>query len=442
MKKNVFILLLVFISINVFAVENIKQKTILQFSLDQQVQQMRAFPVNLGKYRGPGVLLVYSEDWAVDAYHEMFHYPQGTYKFALVSESGQILWKKDLGKNVTTGSHFCPVYILDLDKDGKDEIWFVNHTDPEHPLALSKFVLERLDSSTGLSLGQWPWPKPYEHQSMSHTYRFFIFGGYVKNVPVLMTAQGIYGVMSLQAWNPDMNKRWELTIAIDDPGARGAHYNPVTDLNNDGIQEVMWGERCIELDQGKEVFCHDKENYSGHSDIIDPFKHPQTGEWLIYTCREKELKVAPRVAVFDSKGERVWGDVDYGHMDAGWIGNIGPNSRPIAMAIRIKGKEKNKDGVFHDKVEQFTWDAITGEPVNVDFDLYRTKPVDFNGDGTDELIRTDQFGNNEIMNNKGEILLNFKGYLVGVENFFQSKYKQLLCYDKDGNVRFISVNLQ
>ena len=48
-------------------------------------------------------------------------------------------------------------------EDGVDEIWFVNNSDPVHPLAISKYRLDRLDALTGKTLGdrEWLWEANY-----------------------------------------------------------------------------------------------------------------------------------------------------------------------------------------------------------------------------------------------------------------------------------------
>ena len=43
---------------------------------------------------------------------------------------------------------------------------------------------------------------------------------------------------------------------------------PVVDVNHDGVDEILWGERCIEIQFGKQLFCADETTYCGHSDII------------------------------------------------------------------------------------------------------------------------------------------------------------------------------
>ena len=329
----------------------------------------------------------------MDPFVEMFFFPNDTLKMALVDLKGNIIWKKDLGKGVVPGIWFCPVFAFDLDGDGIDEIWFVNNTNPSHQLSLKGYCLKRLDSRTGETLGQWQWPYYGGYQqSLSATFRNFILGGYVKGEPVLVTAQGTYGDMFLQGWNTDMRERWKLHIGKDEPGGRGSHVTPVVDINNDGIDELMWGERCIELNTGKELFCCDRDSYRGHSDLIQPVYNKVVGKWFIYTAREQDDAVAPRVALFDDCGRRVWGAVESGHMDINLVARIRENTNPIAVSIKIGQKVCGPDGRFRTNCEQFVFDAFTGEekalPFEVYASLYGRLPVDINGDGFHEFLAT------------------------------------------------------
>jgi hypothetical protein len=109
-----------------------------------------------------------------------------------------------LGTSVVPGHPFCNFFAFDLDGDGVDEIWFVNNLDEVHPFNLYEFCLERVDPFTGNTTGQWPWPHKDTNQPLSHLFRNHIFGGYVHEKPVLITAQGTYGPTFFQAWMPDM----------------------------------------------------------------------------------------------------------------------------------------------------------------------------------------------------------------------------------------------
>ena len=107
--------------------------------------------------------------------------------------------------------------------------------------------------------------------------------------------RGTYGDMHLQGWSADMSRRWLLDIPKEAPEARGSHMTAIVDWNHDGIDEVMWGERCVELDGGRELFCLDEDTYRGHSDIVQPVYDWKNNAWRLYTVREGDTKVAPRV---------------------------------------------------------------------------------------------------------------------------------------------------
>lgn len=406
---------------------------VLKLQLDEPTGQFRAVPVDLGKGQPKAILAVHCPDAEVDPYVEMFFFPKDTLKLTLFTEEGKILWRRDLGQSVVPGIWFTPVYPFDLDGDGVDEIWFVNNIDADHPLSINNLRLERIDARTSQTTGQWPWPRPEGNQNLSHTFRNFILGGYVKGESVLITAQGTYGPMAIQARNSDMQLRWEHRIKRETAGARGSHMCPIVDINHDNIDELFWGERCIELDTGKELFCADRDTYRGHSDVIQPVLDQSHNKWFIFTCRES-TNVSPRVALFDDMGKRIWGDVDRGHMDMGWTARIGDNGEHIAMAIRIGGKTAGPKGFFRKEVDEFTYDALSGQKHSLPFSVFCTLPVDLNGDGIHELVRGLAEGNGDILDNKGRIIGNINGSAAIASKFLNHPGEQILCYHLDGTV--------
>jgi hypothetical protein len=172
--------------------------------LGQKIEQFRAVPLSLGKETPHAVVAMYSEDAEIDPNLGMFFFPEHTLKLAVFDVEGEILWKRDLGKGVIPGVWFSPVAAFDLDKDGVDEIWIVNNTNPGHPLDHRAYVLEKRDARTGEVLGQWEWPQPYKQQEMSRLFRHFIMGGYVKGEPVLIAANGTKQYETIKCWNSDM----------------------------------------------------------------------------------------------------------------------------------------------------------------------------------------------------------------------------------------------
>jgi hypothetical protein len=408
-----------------------------QWELGQPVLSCFAAPLRLGSGGIDAVVIAYSNSAGSNPWIEMFSFPEDTLKLAVFDLKGRKIWQRDLGPGVLPNPAFCPVFPFDLDGDGADELYFVNNIDPEHPLAISKYRLERVESSTGKTTGQWIWPGYNSEGPMSNAFRNFIAGGYVKGKPVLLTAQGLYQDMYLQAWNPDMSLRWELEIAEGSRGARGSHMHPVVDLNEDGVDEWMWGERCIEIDGGSELFCADDDTYSGHSDIIQPFRDVNTGKWMLFVTREKQSVVPPRVAVYDAGGKRIWGDVDKGHMHIGWMARFTPEKR-TAMAIRVASQVQTKKARMIGEREVFAYDVATGQPETLPFDPFQTIPVDLNGDGFHELVRGTRHDGNcsgEVLDGMGRTLGTVGGPVLMASKFLDRPGEQVMTYSREGTIR-------
>jgi hypothetical protein len=413
---------------------------LLEVDVGAPIGQLRAGPVRLGTKAPRAIVALYGADPRnIDPWIEGFYYPQDTLKMTVLTEEGQVLWRRDLGRGVVPSSSFCPAFTLDLDEDGVDEIWFVNNLSQHHPFALSQYRLERVNGLTGETMGRWPWPVNDPHQTQSHLFRHFILGGTVRGDPVLVTAQGTYGNMYLQAWRHDMSERWQVTIAKDAPGARGSHMLSITDLDGDGVEEVMWGERCIELDSGKELFCADRDSYHGHSDIVQPFYDRASKRWFLYTCRESPPAQSPRVVCFDRHGNRIWCDVDRGHMHMGWVARLGPERTYVASAIRIGGKSFGPHGYINEDFTEFNYDALAGDPHPLPFTVRSTYPVDLNGDGYHELVRTFQCGadlvEGEVLDRDGRILGSVGSSVAMASKFIDHPGEQLLAFHPDGLIR-------
>jgi hypothetical protein len=339
----------------------------------------------------PGFLCIHSESENIDPYANSFTFPEDTLRFSLFDHEGMVRWRKNLGNGIIPGVWFCPVFPFDLDDDGAEEIWYVDTEDSEHPLSLDGHRLARLNPASGERTGMWEWPN-YPREELGQAYRNFILGGHADETPVLVTAQGIYDEMKLQGWDPGVERRWEYRVAPDAPGARGSHMTPVLDIDDDGVDELFWGERLIELDTGNERCCAGLKQWDGHSDTIQPTLDIDADEWYLYTTREPDKqrgrwRQSPRVVTFDEDGERVWSAIEEGHMHTGFTARIGEDGGKIAMAGRT------------DDDREFYWTALDGEPVDFDYSLWGMKPVDIDGDGTHEL-----FGDGQLRDADGTVL--------------------------------------
>ncbi len=423
------------------AANSIDLQPLIEVDFGQRIGQCRAVPVWLGATRGQAILAAYAAEFDVDPSPDMFFFPKDTLKLVLFDAAGTVIWRRDLGPNVIPGMWFCPVLPLDLDGDGAEEIWLVDHEGDGHPLSPGGFRLARLDPLTGQPTGSWPWPRVPD-APMYQMYRNFLAGGYVHGQPVLVTARGTYSHMDLAAYNGDMSVRWQREIPRDEPGARGSHMCPVLDINNDGVDELPWGERCIALGSGEELFCGDRNVYRGHSDVIQPMWDRQADAWRIFTCRESDPEAQPRIVMFDDKGERLWGQIDRGHIDMGWTARLREDGSHLAMGIRIGGKTCGADGRFHQEIDPFVFDARDGSPVELPFEVYRTIPVDLDGDGRHELVygvpggdgRVIDAAGNEVGSVAGGSKDQFGGVAVAAK-LFDRPGEQLLTYHRDGKLR-------
>ncbi len=232
-----------------------------------------------------------------------------------------------------------------------------------------------------------------------------------------------------------MTLRWEARIGEETPGARGSHMCPIVDIDGDGSDELLWGERCLRLDTGAELFCADREVYRGHSDIVQPIWDPSEGSWRIYTCRESDHRASPRVVLFDDQGRALWGQVEKGHMDMGWVARLGEKGEPIAMAIRIGNKTCGPDGRFHFDRDEFTFDVATGLPVSLPFSVYQTIPVDLDGDGCHELVRGIPGGGGEALDRFGRRIGSVGGPIALASKCWDHPGEQVLSYVPDGTLR-------
>ncbi|QDU88548.1 hypothetical protein Pla175_19260 [Pirellulimonas nuda] len=409
---------------------------VLSVQLEGAVRQLRAVPVALGPDRPLGFLTIHSADAEIDPYIGMFFFPRSTLKMTLFTEEGEQLWQRDLGPGVVPGIWFCPVFSFDTDRDGVDEVWFVGNQTPEHPLDYREHRLVRLDARTGERTGDWPWPYRAEPpQTMSHTYRNFIFGGFVRDEPVLVTAQGTYGRMALQGWNADMTRRWGTSLdPVRDGMARGSHVSPVVDLDHDGVDEVLWGERVIELDRGAPRFCADQGRWDGHSDIVMPVLMRERNEWLIFTCREEQVEMPPRIVMFNATGDRRWAALEHGHIDTGWAAHLGPHGGAAVLGVRVGNKVRDAQGERRLETESFVFDADHGQPLHLGFDPYTTIPVDLNGDGGHELVKGYFEGDGEVLDHRGRSLGNVGGLVAMCSKFMNRPGEQILSYRRDGKV--------
>ncbi len=418
--------------------EKIRIKEELSLNLGTPALQYKVMPAKLGNGKR-GFVAFYSGCYDVDVNYSMFVVPSDHLRAVAFDDRGEILWKKDLG--IWPSAALYCFTLIDMDQDGTDEIYVVNNSDPMHPLWVEAYVMERRNVLTGEVTGCWPWPNYGGLERSMWYFRNHIFGGYDQGRPVLVTAQGTYADMYFQAWNPDMTSKWNLEIGKDDPGARGSHSFPVVDIDRDGCDEVLWGERCLSLHDGSEVFCIEKENWSGHSDMCQPVYDQEKGRWLVYINRESHENQGPRIGMYDDSGRPVWTAVDWGHIHKGWVGRISEDGRLLANGMRITGQTKDNVGRYYTGITEFVFDALTGKEIHLPYSLFDTAPVDVDGDGLHEILRGVAAGDTELLDRKGNQIFYMGGKVAMNTKILDFPGEQVMIYYPDGYVRvFRDVN--
>lgn len=402
--------------------------TVLEFNVGSPIRHFRCAPLRLG---GAGALLVvHSACEDVDPYHRMFFLPTDTLKISVWSLAGERLWQVDLGGGMIPGTWFCPVLGFDLDGNGCDEVWLVNNPDRDHPLNYEDFALERRDGRTGEVLSRQPWPVLPRVESMSSRYRNFLNAAYRHGGRRLICAQGTYGDLQLQCHDEALRQLWQRRVGADDPGPRGSHMFPVVDINGDGRDELLYGERCIDVDTGEDIWVGDRGAWSGHSDVIQPTLDRKTGQWCVYTCRESR----GGVVCFDNRGRELWGHRDLAHTDMGWTARLGEDGSHRAYALEIGAKSAGPEGFRRSGQVEHLYD-MAGRELDVPFSLFGSLPVDVDGDGLHELVYAAGERVGAVVDRTGRGLARLDGSPFIGSKLLDLPGEQVVTRDEAGTVR-------
>jgi len=399
----------------------------VEFNVGSPMRQCRAVPF-YEQGRPRGLVLAHSDFPNIDPYPPYVRWPTDSLKVSAFSLEGRRLWQKELG--IMPGIWWCPVFPFDLDGDGADELYLVNSSEPERPLHANVLVLETYVPATGELRDARPWPRVNLNQSLSNVFRNFINAGYSHGRPRLITAQGTYGHWQMQCWDAQWNEVWTRTKTPDDPGCDGSHMFPVLDIDGDGRDELFYGERCMDIDTGKDLWIADAEAWRGHSDIVMPTLDRNTDRWLIYTCREKpEPPEARGVVMFDDHGRELWGHRNMQHVHMGWTARLCDDGTHRCYALEMTG---GKTGVLGEHFYD-----IDGHPLEVPFPLQSTLPVDFDGDGLHELVYAGGERKGVVIDREGREMARLLGNPgIGPKSkFLDYPGEQIMTWDENGTIR-------
>ncbi len=342
-----------------------------------------------GDLNGDGereVVIKHTNNWDVDPSPKFWKESKDTYKVTAFLKNGKPLWTIDLGWGIEAGVFYSPMVIWDIDGDGRAEV-LIKTNKSSDPKDYSSERLSVLDGETGTVKHEVPWPHAdglggdYNSNSRNYIAIAHLDG---KN-PYIVVARGLYENQRLFCYDHTLQKVWERVIA---DGTHSSHSLTIADVNDDGKEEIMWGENCIS-EGGNDLWTiKERMPYSGHPDIIyvaDVL--PSNPGKEVYFCREgwygqRNRRIGMMLA--NNQGEILWAHWYYRHVDGGWVSKIIPNTEGMqCYAYDIGGKKISEHGVKIDTVYQYVFTPegkIIARP-----SMHGSFPVDWDGDGVREI---------------------------------------------------------
>jgi hypothetical protein len=105
------------------------------------------------------------------------------------------------------------------------------------------------------------------------------------------------------------------------------------------------------------------------------------------------------------------------------------------LGVKVGKKIRTADGEKRTGVVEYTYNAFSGEKINLGFNVYTSIPVDLNGDGIHELVKGYFEGTGDVLDRKGNIIGNIGGLSAMACQFAGLPGEQILSYSHDGWVK-------
>lgn len=426
----------------------------ISFDLGEEYQQAN---VVTGDLTGDGeleVLIAYSKMRPVDSFKDAWMKSTDTYKLTAFTVDGNRLWTIDLGWGIEAGPVYAPIIIWDLNADGKSEI-VLKTNKSQNPKDYSQEYLTLLNGEDGKLIRETRWPDPASTDYNSNSRNYLAIAHLDGIHPSIIAARGTYFKQVVHAYDVNLNLLWERFFGKDieprfgnrylnkiwswfsNDQNRGSHSLPIVDVDENGTEEIFWGEHCI-TENGDNLWeVQDRVPYVGHLDIIySEDIIPEKPGLETYYCREGWLGKMDNIGllVVDKFGNTIWSKWGLTHVDGGWVSKVLPDMNDFQLFAYDIQKKIWKAGkltrvsparhLFNNKGE------VLPAP---DTTWVRSYPVDFEGDGVREIITR----SGDLIRYSGEILKSFKGEIVWAGDLFGDHREELVYTPLDGKVYIV-----
>jgi hypothetical protein len=248
-----------------------------------------------------------------------------TYSLQAYTSQGTLLWKKDLGWNIESGTWYSPYVVCDLDGDGKAEVIVKTGDDTANGgkdwrnsdgrVTSGPEYLSVLDGMTGKELARTDWISRDGFEDYNRTSRNQLAIAYLdtpdaqgRQTPCIIMLRGTYGQMKAQALmyvKSQLVPVWSYSNEFLAPNTRGqgAHYTICADIDGDGRDEVILGSLVLD-DDGSILWTTGRGHPDGvYYGDINP-SHPGNEIAYFYETKQKSGGICLVDAL---TGKELWG---------------------------------------------------------------------------------------------------------------------------------------
>lgn len=432
------------------ALASVGGKPALVIDVGQPCQQARVVTGDLNGDGEPEIVVAYSAYHDVDPYERAWSKSEDTIKVAAFLPTGDRLWTQDLGWGIEAGAEYQPMVVWDLDGDGRAEVILKTNRSGD-PLNYSGERVTVLDGTSGEVKQEAKWPSvPWSPTRKSggelpgiatvakglwseynnDSRNFLAIAHLDGRDPYVIAARGTYKSQKLWAFDKTLRRIWERNLGLDHIYAegfpytpmsfservakfwhrsdkigylrarlarrsimdryRGSHSLPVADLDEDGKEELLWGERCIGEDGTDLWAIEEKIPYPGHPDVVFPADvlPSRKGKEVFFT-REGGTRRNEKIGAYlvDYRGKIIWAHWGYHHIDKGWVGKISDEEGMQAVGVDLVDKQERTSGPWTlIGLTAYLWNAEGKLLGNPPVSWYASFPVDWDGDGIREIV--------------------------------------------------------
>jgi hypothetical protein len=426
----------------------------LEFDLQYDYKQAR---VVTGDLTGDGeleVLILHSEMQTVDPFEKAWMKSTNSLKLAAFQKNGKKIWEIDLGLGIEAGYTYAPVIVWDLDADGKCEV-ILKTNKSDNPKNYSQEFITVLNGESGKVLREVRWPEPPSGNYNSDSRNFINIAHLDGATPSIIVGRGIYFKQVLCAYDINLNELWRRNFGSDiqpkfnnkylnkiwnlvsDDRYRGSHGVPIADVDENGTEEILWGEHAITMD-GKDLWkVEERIPYNGHLDIVYAADMIENipGKEVFYGREgwgDKDQNIG--MLLVDSKGNTIWSRWGYTHIDGGWAAKLIPDSNDWQFFGYDVAKKKWTPGVFsYNQPTPHLFNSKGEEIFNSDTSWVGSLPIDWEGDGIKEICTKD----GQLTKYNGEKLLSLSKGVLWAADLFGDHREEIIYAPQNGKIYII-----